>query len=62
MPINYSLLIEPFDIWGFDYMGPFPSSHSNSHILVVVYYVSKWVEAISTKSNDHETSLKCLKM
>ena len=23
MPMNYSLVIEPFDVWGFDYMGPF---------------------------------------
>ena len=27
MPMNYSLAIEPFDVWGFDYMGPFPSSN-----------------------------------
>ena len=26
MPMNYSLVTEPFDVWGFDYMGPFPSS------------------------------------
>ena len=23
MPMNYSLVIEPFYVWGFDYMGPF---------------------------------------
>ena len=22
MPMNYSLVIEPFDCWGFDFMGP----------------------------------------
>ena len=27
MPMNYSLVIEPFDVWGFDYMGPFPASN-----------------------------------
>ncbi|KAK1648050.1 hypothetical protein QYE76_065855, partial [Lolium multiflorum] len=26
MPMNYTLVIEPFDCWGFDFMGPFPSS------------------------------------
>jgi hypothetical protein len=26
MPMNYSLVIEPFDCWGFDFMGPFPPS------------------------------------
>jgi len=25
MPMNYSLVIEPFDCWGFDFMGPFPT-------------------------------------
>ena len=23
MPMNYSLVVEPFDVWGFDYMGLF---------------------------------------
>ena len=49
MPMNYSLVIEPFDVWGFDYMGPFPSSNGYTHI-VDVDYVTKWVEAISTSS------------
>ena len=25
MPMNYSLPLEPFDVWGFDFMGPFPA-------------------------------------
>ena len=33
-------------------MGPFPSFFSNLYILVVVDYVSKWVEAIPTRNND----------
>jgi hypothetical protein len=41
-------------------MGPLPSSEGNTHILVVVDYVSKWVEAIPTKSADGETSLRML--
>jgi hypothetical protein len=32
-----------------------------THILVVVDYVTKWVEAIPTKSADGETLLKMLK-
>ena len=50
MPMNYSLVIEPFDVWGFDYMGPFPSSNGYTHILVALDYVTKWVEAIPTSS------------
>jgi hypothetical protein len=52
--MNYSLVMEPFDYWGFDFMGPFPPSEDYTHVLVVVY-VTKWVEAIPTKSGDGET-------
>ena len=60
MPMNYSLVIEPF-CGGFDFMGPFPTSHGNTHILVDVDYVTKWVKAIPTKSAEHKTSLKMQK-
>ena len=33
-------------------MGPFRSSFSSLYILLVVDYVSKWVEAIPTQTND----------
>ena len=59
--MNYSLVIEPFDVWGFDYMGPFPASNGYTHILVAIDYVTKWVEAIPTSSADHNTSIKMLK-
>ena len=49
-----------FDVWGIDFMGPFPPSYSNTYILVVVDYVSKWVEAIATPTNDTRTVLKFL--
>ena len=42
-------------------MEPFPSSNGHTHILVVVDYVTKWVEAIPTSSADHNTSIKILK-
>ena len=61
MPINYSLIIEPFHVWGFDYMGHFPSSNGYTPILVVVDCVTKWVEATPTSSADHNTSIKMLK-
>ncbi|XP_076905530.1 uncharacterized protein LOC143561293 [Bidens hawaiensis] len=35
------------------FMGPFPNSYVYLYILVVVDYVSKWVEAVSTRTNDH---------
>ena len=49
----YSLVIVPFDVWGFDYMEMFPYSNRYTKILVVVDYVTKWVEAIPTSSVDH---------
>ncbi|CAN6697969.1 unnamed protein product [Malus baccata var. baccata] len=35
-----------------DFMGPFPSSNGFLYILLAVDYVSKWVEAKATKTND----------
>ncbi|RVW22983.1 Retrovirus-related Pol polyprotein from transposon 17.6 [Vitis vinifera] len=46
MPLNPILIVDVFDVWGIDFMGPFPMSFGHSYILVGVDYVSKWVEAI----------------
>ena len=61
MPMNPILIVELFDVWGINFMGPFPMSFGNSYILVGVDYVSKWVEAIPCKQNDHRVVLKFLK-
>ncbi len=61
MPLNPILVIEIFDCWGIDFMGPFPPSFGNLYILVAVDYVSKWVEAVACKKNDHRTVVKFLK-
>ncbi|GJU88621.1 reverse transcriptase domain-containing protein [Tanacetum coccineum] len=42
---NSIQVCEIFDVWGIDFMGPFPSSRGNKYILVAVDYLSKWVEA-----------------
>ncbi|KAL4301755.1 hypothetical protein GQ457_10G012990 [Hibiscus cannabinus] len=52
MPLQNILEVELFDVWGIDFMGPFPSSFGNLYILLAVDYVSKWVEAIATTHND----------
>ncbi|CAN6570886.1 unnamed protein product [Malus baccata var. baccata] len=44
--------VEIFDVWGIDFMGPFPSSQGFLYILLAVDYVSKWVEAKATRTND----------
>ena len=57
-PMRTILEVELFDLWGMDFMGPFPSSFSNLYILLVVDYVSKWVEAIPTRTNDASVVVK----
>ena len=52
MGLQPILEVELFDIWGMDFMGPFASSFSHLYILRAVDYVSKWVEAIPTRTND----------
>uniref|UniRef100_A0A2N9HZW8 RNA-directed DNA polymerase n=1 Tax=Fagus sylvatica TaxID=28930 RepID=A0A2N9HZW8_FAGSY len=61
MPMSPILEIEVFDCWGIDFMGPFPQSFGNLYILLAVDYVSKWVEAIACKVNDHKVVLKFLR-
>ncbi|KAM1818347.1 hypothetical protein ACFX11_000152 [Malus domestica] len=52
MPLSPIFNVEIFDVWGIDFMGPFPSSHGFVYILLAVDYVSKWVEARATRTND----------
>ncbi|KAM0976583.1 hypothetical protein ACFX2C_019485 [Malus domestica] len=52
MPQVSILNVEIFDVWGIDFMGPFPSSNGFMYILLAVDYVSKWVEAKATRTND----------
>ncbi|GKC02036.1 reverse transcriptase domain-containing protein [Tanacetum coccineum] len=40
MPQNAIQVCEIFDVWGIDFMGPFPSSRGNKYILVAVDYLS----------------------
>ena len=61
MPLNPILVVELFDVWGIDFMGPFPSSFGFLYILVGVDYVSKWIEAIPCRKNDANTVKKFLK-
>ena len=51
-PLQILLEVDIFDNWGMDFMGPFPSSFSNLYILLALDYVSKWVEAIPTRTNN----------
>ena len=61
IPLTSIITIEIFDCWGIDFMRPFPPSFQYEYILLAVEYVSKWVEAIPTRKNDHRTVIALLK-
>nr|GEZ66463.1 reverse transcriptase domain-containing protein [Tanacetum cinerariifolium] len=61
MPQNSIQVCEIFNVWGIDFMGPFPSSKGNKYILVAVDYLSKWVEAKALPTNDARVVVKFLK-
>ncbi|CAN6562567.1 unnamed protein product [Malus baccata var. baccata] len=61
MPQNPILSVEIFDVWGIDFMGPFLSSHGFLYILLAVDYVSKWVEAKATRTNDSKVVAEFVK-
>jgi galactitol-specific phosphotransferase system IIC component len=52
MPLTSNLQIDIFDVWGIDFMGPFPNLEGYEYILVVVDYVSKWVKALPCRAAD----------
>nr|GEV60826.1 reverse transcriptase domain-containing protein [Tanacetum cinerariifolium] len=52
---------EIFDVWGIDFMGPFPSSQGNKYILVAADYFSMRVEAMALPTNDARVVVKFLK-
>ena len=41
-------------------MSPFSASYNDLYILVAVEYVSKWMEAIATSTNDLLRLLACM--
>nr|GEY05734.1 reverse transcriptase domain-containing protein [Tanacetum cinerariifolium] len=61
IPQNTIQVCKIFDVWGIDFMGPFPSLKGNKYILVAVDYLSKWVEAKVLPTNDGRVVFKFLK-
>ena len=45
-------MVQIFYVWGIDFMGHFLLSFGNLYILLIVDYVSKWVEAVACSRNN----------
>nr|GEV67591.1 reverse transcriptase domain-containing protein [Tanacetum cinerariifolium] len=58
MPQNSIEVCKIFDIWGIDFMGPFPSFKGNKYILVAIDYLSKWDKANALPTNDARVVVK----
>nr|GEW55798.1 reverse transcriptase domain-containing protein [Tanacetum cinerariifolium] len=61
MPQNEIPVCEIFNVWGIDFMRPFPSSKRNKYILMAIDYLSRWVEAKALPTNDARVVVKFLK-
>ena len=61
MPLHSIIVCEIFDVWGIDFMGPFPNSFGNFYILLACDYVSKWVEAKATRTDNAKVVLDFVK-
>jgi transposase InsO family protein len=59
--LKYNLQNDLFDVWGIDFMGPFKNSHGFEHNLVMVDYVSKWIEAMPCRKASTEESIAMIK-
>jgi transposase InsO family protein len=46
MPLNPQIVLEPFERWALDFVGPInPPSNQKVYIVVCTDYMTKWVEA-----------------
>jgi hypothetical protein len=60
IPLTLNLHIDICDVWGIDFMGPFPNSQGCEYIFVAVDYVSKLLEALPYWAADAMHSEKML--
>eukprot|EP00253_Pinus_taeda_P015897 PITA_15897 len=56
MPLKPQVLIEPFEQWALDFVGPInPPSNGKRYILVYTDYVNKWAEAKAVSRATEDT-------
>eukprot|EP00253_Pinus_taeda_P028029 PITA_28029 len=61
MPLNPQVILEPFERWALDFIGPInPPSNQRIYILVCTDYMTKWVEAKALLKANEESVLTFL--
>jgi hypothetical protein len=61
MPLKTQLVVEPFERWALDFVGPFnPNSNQKAYILVAMDYMTKWVEVEALPNATKEVVIKFL--
>eukprot|EP00253_Pinus_taeda_P011024 PITA_11024 len=61
MPLNPQVILEPFEKWALDFIGPInPPSNQRVYILVCTDYMTKWVEAKALIKANEESVLTFL--
>ncbi|KAH9294426.1 hypothetical protein KI387_040371, partial [Taxus chinensis] len=63
LPLKLVVIEEPFQQWGFDFIGTLnpTSSAGHTHVLTATDYFTKWVEAIPVKSTTSEVVCSFIK-
>ena len=62
MPLQGIRVVRIFYVWEINFIRPFPTSFGNFYILLVVDYISKWVEAIACPRNDASTVVRFIQI
>jgi hypothetical protein len=61
IPLKTQLVVEPFERWALDFIGPFnPKSNQKAYILIATDYMTKWVEAKALPNATKEVVIKFL--